>query len=102
MNATDLTVDHFNTFHRRALTGVVTVRLLELPELQNAPREFTHGWLPMAVEAAVNRFADAVTAEVADFEAAHRRFHYHQFIAEGYVEQIATAARIWVEASGVR
>lgn len=89
-------------FERQALYGIMLTRLLELPELRDAPREFTHGWLPSAVEPAVHRFADAVTEQEPDKLACVRRFNWENFISEGYVEQIATSARIWVGANDVR
>ncbi|SIC64796.1 Uncharacterised protein [Mycobacteroides abscessus subsp. abscessus] len=85
-------------FEREALKGIVLVRLYELPELSTAPREFTHGWLPMAVEAAVHRFADAVTEQEPNKHACVRRFGFEQFVTEGYAEQVAISARIWADA----
>lgn len=85
-------------FERQALKGIVLTRLYELPELSTAPREFTHGWLPMAVEAAIDRFADAVTERASNKLDCIPRFGWEQFVAEGYVEQIATSARIWANA----
>lgn len=85
-------------FERQALKGIVLTRLYELPELSTAPREFTHGWLPMAVEAAVHRFADAVTEQEPNKLACVPRFNFEQFVAEGYVEQVAISAHIWTNA----
>lgn len=89
-------------FERLTLNGIMLTHIRELPELRDAPREFTHGWLPSAVEAAVHRFADAVTTEENDKLACVRRFNWVNFISEGYVEQISTSARIWVGANGAR